>query len=66
MNEVAGGAAVLIDPAKPECAARRIAEALHDTARLRESGLRNARKYSTERMLDQCEALYREVVISKS
>ena len=64
MNEVAGGAAVLIDPAKPECAAQRIAEALTDPARIREDGLRNAATYSVERMLDECEALYREVVIA--
>jgi glycosyltransferase involved in cell wall biosynthesis len=66
MNEVAGSAAVLIDPAKPECAARRIADALHDTTRMRENGLCNAERYSMERTLDECEALYREVIIRKS
>jgi glycosyltransferase involved in cell wall biosynthesis len=65
MNEVAGGAATLIDPAKPECAARTIAEALKNPAQMRADGLRNAAKYSVERMLEQCEALYREVITRK-
>ena len=33
MNEVAGGAAILIDPAKPETAAQAVADALQDTTR---------------------------------
>lgn len=66
MNEVAGGAAILIDPAKPECAARMIADALKDTTRMRADGLRNAAAYSSERMLEQCEALYGEVISMKS
>jgi glycosyltransferase involved in cell wall biosynthesis len=62
MNDVAGGAAILIDPAKRESAARTIAHALEETTRMRADGLRNAATYSVERMLDQCEGLYREVV----
>jgi glycosyltransferase involved in cell wall biosynthesis len=62
MNEVAGGAAILIDPAKPEIAACTIAGALEDTTHMRADGLRNAASYTAERMLEQCEALYREVV----
>jgi glycosyltransferase involved in cell wall biosynthesis len=64
MNDVAGGAAILIDPAKPDTAARTIADALEDTARMRSAGLRNAASYTAERMLEQCESLYREVVVA--
>ena len=63
MNEVAGGAAVLVDPAKPECAAQKITEALIDAVRMRHEGLRNAASYTVEQMLDGYEALYREVVM---
>jgi glycosyltransferase involved in cell wall biosynthesis len=62
MNDVAGGAAILIDPAEPGAAARAIADALQDTTRLRSDGLRNAASHTADRMLEQCEALYREVV----
>jgi glycosyltransferase involved in cell wall biosynthesis len=65
MNEVAGGAAILIDPAKPEIGARTIACALQDTTRMRAEGLRNAASYTTERMLEQCEALYHDVVVAR-
>jgi glycosyltransferase involved in cell wall biosynthesis len=62
MNHVAGGAAILIDPAKPGSAARTIADALRDTTRLRSDGLRNAASHTADQMLEQCETLYREVV----
>jgi hypothetical protein len=65
MNNVAGGAAILIDPAKPAESARTIADALQDTTRLRSDGLRNAASYTADRMLEQCEALYREVASKK-
>jgi glycosyltransferase involved in cell wall biosynthesis len=61
MKDVAGGAAILIDPAKPGAAARTIADALVDTTQLRSDGLRNAASHTADRMLEQCEALYREV-----
>lgn len=62
MNEVAGGAAILIDPAKPATAAQTVADALQDTTRMRADGLRNAAGYSAERMLEKCEALYQKIV----
>lgn len=62
MNEVAGGAAILIDPAGPATAAQAVADALQDTTRMRADGLRNAAGYSAERMLERCEALYHKVV----
>ncbi len=61
MNEVAGGAAILIDPTNPENAARTVADALRDPAQMRADGLRNAACYSTERMLERCEGLYHEI-----
>jgi glycosyltransferase involved in cell wall biosynthesis len=66
MNEVAGGAAILIDPANPEYAARTVADALEDTAGMRADGLRNAELHSSGRMLDRCEALYHDVVKAHS
>src|ERR1700723_3377469 len=48
MNEVAGDAAILINPAKPEEAARTIADALRDTTRMRADGLQNAASYTME------------------
>lgn len=62
MNEVSGGAAIFIDPAQPATAAQRIANALEDTTQLRADGLRNAASYTPDRMLDQCEALYHQVI----
>jgi glycosyltransferase involved in cell wall biosynthesis len=61
MNEVAGGAAILIDPTQPELAARTIAHALQNSTQMRADGLRNAGCYSTERMLERCEGLYHEI-----
>jgi glycosyltransferase involved in cell wall biosynthesis len=60
MNDVAGGAAILIDPSKPDVAAQTISDGLRDTTRLRSDGLRNAASYTAERMFEQCEMLYRE------
>ena len=62
MNEVAGGAAILIDVAEPAGAAKKIAHALEDATQLRTEGLRNAASHTTEQMLDQCELLYHEVI----
>ena len=64
MNQIAGGAAIFIDPARPADAARAIAEALTDSEQLRTDGLRNAAAYTPERMLDQYEALYRQALTS--
>lgn len=62
MNEIAGGAAILIDLSDAVNAARKIADSLEDPTRLRRHGLRNAASYTTERMLDQCEQLYQELM----
>jgi glycosyltransferase involved in cell wall biosynthesis len=62
MNEVAGGAAILIDPADSRSAGQKIAGALGDVARLRAAGQQNAARYSADGMLEQCETLYRKMV----
>jgi hypothetical protein len=61
MNEVAGGAAIFINPDDPGSAGQGIADALEDAARLRAAGQQNAARYNADRMLDQCETLYREI-----
>jgi glycosyltransferase involved in cell wall biosynthesis len=62
MNQVAGGAAVLIDPAQPCDAAAAIRDALANATELRAAGLRNAASYSPAAMLDSCEAIYRDAI----
>jgi glycosyltransferase involved in cell wall biosynthesis len=61
MNEVAGGAAILINPDDPRSAGQGIADALEDAALLRAAGQQNAARYSADRMLEQCETLYRGI-----
>jgi glycosyltransferase involved in cell wall biosynthesis len=62
MNDVAGGAAILVDPGQPTVAARIIANALNDTTQIRADGLRNAASHTTDRMFSQYESLYRDAV----
>ena len=62
MNEIAGEAAIYIDPADPVAAATTIAEQWPRRAALREAGLRNAAKFSTERMIDSYLQVYEEAV----
>jgi glycosyltransferase involved in cell wall biosynthesis len=65
MNEVAGGAAILIDPARPQQAALTIRDALAAPAELCSAGLGNAARYQPQTMLDACEAIYREVIAAR-
>ncbi len=62
MNEIAGGAGILIDPGHPEAAAMTIREALLNAGGLRDAGLRNATRYSLHVMIESCESLYREAI----
>jgi hypothetical protein len=62
MNEVAGGAVILIDVTDPASSARRIADALKDPSQLQADGLRNAASHTAECMFDSCELLYRDVI----
>ena len=65
MNVVADGAAILIDPANRVSGSERLRRHYEDTARLRNDGLRNAASHTPDRMLEQCEALYREVIAAR-
>ena len=62
MNQISGGAAILIDPAQPAEAARHIEQELAKADALRAAGVRNAATYTADRMLDGCEAMYRQAV----
>lgn len=62
MTEVAGEAAILVDPAEPERAAQVIREQWHRRPVLRDLGYRNLQRFSSEATFDAyCEA-YREAV----
>ena len=52
MTDVGGSAAIYINPADPESAAGEIASALSERERWREAGLDNAKRFSTETMVD--------------
>jgi glycosyltransferase involved in cell wall biosynthesis len=57
MTEVAGDAAILIDPEKPEAAARIIRDQWYPLAELRKAGFRNLERFSETRVADAyCEA----------
>ena len=60
-EEIAGGAAVLVDPLDPEAIAAGIAEAGTRRDELRRLGLERAREFSWERAADSVEALWREL-----
>jgi glycosyltransferase involved in cell wall biosynthesis len=61
MEEVAGGAAVLVDPLDPEAIAAGIADAVARRDELVPAGLRRASELSWERAADAVEALWREL-----
>ena len=61
MNEIGGGAAILIDPEDPRSAGQTIAAALQNADQLRAAGLQNASQYTMDRMFGQCEALYHKI-----
>jgi glycosyltransferase involved in cell wall biosynthesis len=58
MTEVGGDAAVYFDPAKPEEAAALVAERIDCLSAMRAEGFENARRFSTERMLQGYAAAY--------
>jgi glycosyltransferase involved in cell wall biosynthesis len=61
MMEVAGGAAIFIDPEDAAGAAASIAARIHEVAELRRAGLVNVRSYSTDDAMDRYCEIYREV-----
>ncbi|HET9287442.1 MAG TPA: glycosyltransferase family 1 protein [Gaiella sp.] len=60
-EEVAGGAAVLVDPGSPASIAAGIDEAARRRAELREIGLHRAAMFTWRRSADNVEALWREL-----
>jgi glycosyltransferase involved in cell wall biosynthesis len=60
MDEVAGDAAIYLDPEDPFSAAAAVKQALHELPRLREPSLRNAARFRSG-MIDQYIALYEKV-----
>lgn len=62
MTEVAGEAAIFIDPADPEAAARTIAAGLQNREQLIASGFRNQERFNEEKIVDQYCAYYAEIL----
>lgn len=62
MNDIAGKAGILIDPAQPQAAAVSIRQQLVSADELRAAGLRNAAQYTVHRMVEGCEQLYRQAI----
>ncbi len=64
LPEVAGGAAVLVDPSRPEAIAAGIAEAIARSGDLREAGLRRVAERSWADVADETLAVYERVLRS--
>ncbi|MGH7997504.1 MAG: glycosyltransferase family 4 protein [Opitutaceae bacterium] len=62
MNEVAGGAAILVDPEDAQGAAAMIAARMAEREALRQAGLANVRAYSMDSAMDRYCEVYRELV----
>jgi glycosyltransferase involved in cell wall biosynthesis len=58
MTEIGGTAAAYVDPADPEASAEVMTRAWSDLERMRADGLRQAERWSTERMLAEYERIY--------
>jgi glycosyltransferase involved in cell wall biosynthesis len=61
MSEVAGDAAIFIDPADPKDAAEKIAQGLEGRVALREAGFRNLARFDEQAIADQYCAFYEEI-----
>jgi hypothetical protein len=62
MSEVAGDAAVLVEPEDPASAAKIIAERWNSIRDLVPCGTKNIVRFSTDTMVERYEALYKEMV----
>lgn len=62
MKEVAGGAAILIDPENTIAAAAEIASRIHEFDSMRWAGLENVRNYSVGNTIDRYCDVYQEIV----
>ncbi|MBN1871713.1 MAG: glycosyltransferase family 4 protein [Candidatus Omnitrophica bacterium] len=68
MTEIGGDAAVYVDPAKPEAAARTIMEYISDSekiAKMRESGFLNVKRFSIDKMIRQYIDLYERLAVRR-
>lgn len=61
MTEVGGEAAIYINPDCPEEAAREIAKNLPNVSKLKQAGLINVQRFTSQRMLESYIELYREI-----
>ena len=66
MSEVAGAAAILIDPEDPVGAAQAITARMDDREALRQAGLENVRAYSIEAAIDQYCEVYKESIAASA
>jgi glycosyltransferase involved in cell wall biosynthesis len=66
MMDIAGNAAIFIDPKNAAGAAAAIASRLRDLNALREAGLANVHAYSPEKMVDRWCEIYRELASPRS
>ena len=62
MTEVAGEAAIYIDPDNPEAAAHVIADGLQRREQLRAAGFRNLERFAEESVVDQYCAFYEDIL----
>jgi glycosyltransferase involved in cell wall biosynthesis len=62
MSEVAGDAAIFIDPEDPSSAAEKIAQGLGERGALREAGFRNLARFDETAIADQYSGFYAEIV----
>jgi glycosyltransferase involved in cell wall biosynthesis len=63
MTEVAGEAAILIDPAEPQSAAAAIAAGLKGREELRAAGFKNLKRFDVEAIADQYCAFYDAILV---
>jgi glycosyltransferase involved in cell wall biosynthesis len=66
MCDVAGDAAIFIDPAKPEDAVVAIERGLQQRDRLREAGFRNLARFEESRILNDYCSFYESIVASRA
>ena len=62
MTEVAGEAAILIDPAEPQAAAMAIAAGLKGSEQLRAAGFKNLKRFDAEAIADRYCAFYESIL----
>jgi len=66
MSEVAGEAAIFVDPADPQAAAEAIAAGLKSCERLRAAGFRNLERFDADEIADQYCAFYKAILTDET